>query len=89
MQYEAKEHIADDSDDKDVVDPFMAQGLSSNSDSDGHTNVSTLAQGPVSGLHLRQVKAQREQLKQCLFRAKNRRQRQQEQEENLDYDMDI
>jgi hypothetical protein len=87
MQWEAEECAAENSDDKDAVDPFIAQGLSSDSDSDGHTNVGALARGPVSGLHLRQAKARREQLKQSLFRAKDRRRRRREQQENSDYDM--
>lgn len=75
MQCKAEERAADNSDDEDDVDPFIAQGLSSDSDSDGHMNVGALARGPVSGLRLRQAKARREQLKWHLFRAKDRRRR--------------
>jgi hypothetical protein len=95
MQREAEEQGAmDNSDSEDEEDPFIAEGLSSDSDSDGGLNPCSISQGPVSGLHLRKAKleARREQLKRRLFRAKDRKQRQRDSDrldEQSEYEMDI
>ncbi|KAG1863702.1 hypothetical protein F4604DRAFT_1929118 [Suillus subluteus] len=54
MQCKADEHERDNSDSE---DPFIAQGLSSDSDSDSHANLPSVLQGPASGLHLHKAKA--------------------------------
>ena len=72
MQCEAEERSArDDLDsEEDSEDPFIAEGLSSDSDSDSVQNSCSVLQGPTGGLRLRKAKARREQLKRCLLRAK-------------------
>lgn len=85
MQCEADERERNNSDDEE--DPFIAEGLSSDSDSDNENLVAYRArvlQGLVSGLCLCQARARRDQLKRRLFRAKERRQRQRE----SDYEME-
>lgn len=92
MQCEAEERARDNSVGDDDEDPFIAQGLSSDSDSDTNLNPLSFSQGPISGLRLRKAKARREQLKRRLFRAKDRRQRQQDLErleEHSEHEMNI
>lgn len=64
MQCEADERERNNSDDEE--DPFIAEGLSSDSDSDNENLVAYRArvlQGSVSGLRLHQARARRDQLK--------------------------
>lgn len=92
MQCEAEERARDNLDGDDDEDPFIAQGLSSDSDSDTNLNPLSFSQGPISGLRLRKAKARREQLKRRLFRAKDRRQRRRDLErleEHSEHEMDI
>jgi DDE superfamily endonuclease len=84
MQCEDEERSDSNSDE----DPFIAGGLSSSSES----NISPppRTRGPVSQQRLQAAKAQREKLKQALFRAKERRRQDQLQEEEDDTDeMDV
>jgi len=68
MQCEGDQREGTDSDDE---DPFIREGISSDSDTDGNPPP---MQGPITGLWLRKAKARREQLKRHLFREKDRRQ---------------
>ena len=61
-------------------DPFIAEGLSSSSDSD--VAPQSRRRGHASQLRLQAAKARREQLKQALFRAKDRRQRREAEDED-------
>jgi hypothetical protein len=57
MQCEADEQACSDSEDDGMADPFIAEGLLSDSDSDTNTNNFPVLQGPASGLRLRKAKA--------------------------------
>ncbi|KAJ7738854.1 hypothetical protein DFH07DRAFT_778917 [Mycena maculata] len=73
MQREAEERGADDDDEAVMADPFIEEGLSSESDSEENTRPTQ----PSARVH--HGKAKREQLKRRLFRAKERRKRHREQ----------
>ena len=51
MQCEARERADNESDNDEMADPFIVEGLSSDFDSDTNANP-PLLQGPASGLHL-------------------------------------
>lgn len=69
MQCEDEEQSDSNSDE----DPFIAEGLSSSSESNNSPPPRT--HGPVSQQRLQAAKARREKLKRALFRAKEQRQR--------------
>lgn len=84
MQCEAKEKAElQESDDEDFIDPFIYEGLSSDSDSDTGA-LPIVTRGSAGTLRLRQGKEKREQLKRRLFRAKEKRRNAREKEhENM------
>lgn len=76
----------EDDSDQDLVDPFIAEGLSS-SESDDDLYSLGPQRGPRSGFRLQQGKAKQEKVKRALFRAKEKRARRRErrrQEEDMD-----
>jgi hypothetical protein len=69
MQCEEEERGLEDDEEAVMADPFIVEGLSSSSDSEGNVAAAVPNRTAHAG------KAKREHLKQVLFRAKERRQR--------------
>jgi hypothetical protein len=82
MQCEAEECGADSDDDVAMADLFIREGLSSGSDSEGNAIAMT------AGVAVHSGKAKREQLKRCLFRAKDRRRRHRERQQQQELGME-
>ncbi|KAJ6517529.1 hypothetical protein C8R47DRAFT_255905 [Mycena vitilis] len=72
MQQEAEERGAGNDDEAVMADPFIDEGLSSESDAEGN------AATTHPGARVHHGKAKREQLKRRLFKAKDRRRRHRE-----------
>jgi hypothetical protein len=69
MQCEEEERGLEDDEEAVMADPFIVEGLSSSSDSEGNVAAAVPNRTAYAG------EAKREHLKQVLFRAKERRQR--------------